>query len=213
MNSTPTQIYDCLPKRKMNESPGVRADLLELPQVNWESVLKRALMLLIGRRHATAKRAPILRRVIRGDQRRARFISPHEDLEQIFSRARAEFLHAEIRREVKRAADERASAGATRADSEGHDRRQRARHSATRAARRRSVSPAPCKDRGGGGPARQSSWQRPRRLRPGCRTHPGLAASLPPPRAALRTPRGRPRSLPQARLRPHHLALPIKREF
>ena len=70
-------------------------------------------------------------------------MSPHEDLEQIFSRARAEFLHAEIledqqvdacqllaevatsagrfglgeiRREVKRAADERASAGANRAD-------------------------------------------------------------------------------------------------
>jgi len=78
-------------------------------------------------------------------------MSPHEDLEQIFSRARAEFLHAEIledqlvdacqlldevatsagrfglgeiRREVKRAADERASAGANRADSEGRDRRQ-----------------------------------------------------------------------------------------
>jgi len=56
--------------------------------------------------------------------------------------------------------------------------------------------------------ARQSSWQRPRRLPLGCRTHPGLAASLPPPRAALRTPRGRPRSLSHARLRPHHLALP-----
>src|SRR5215472_2098401 len=36
--------------------------------------------------------------------------------------------------------------------------------------------------------ARQSSWQRPRRLPLGCRTHPGLAASLPPPRVALRTP-------------------------
>jgi hypothetical protein len=45
----------------------------------------------------------------------------------------------EIRREVKRAADERASAGANRADSEGRDRRQRARHSATRAARRRAA--------------------------------------------------------------------------
>jgi hypothetical protein len=56
--------------------------------------------------------------------------------------------------------------------------------------------------------ARQSSWQRPRRLPLGCRTHPGLAASLPPPRAALRTPRGRPRNLSHARLRPHHLALP-----
>ena len=93
-------------------------------------------------------------------------MSPHEDLEQIFSRARAEFLRAEIledqqvdacqlldevatsagrfglgeiRREVKRAADERASAGANRADSEGRDRRQRARHSATRAARRRAA--------------------------------------------------------------------------
>src|SRR6516162_6533231 len=81
------------------------------------------------------KAPPILRRAIRGDQRRACFMSPHEDLEQIFSRARAGFLHAEIledqqvdacqlldevatsagrfglgeiRREVKRAADERA---------------------------------------------------------------------------------------------------------
>src|SRR5215469_14587288 len=36
--------------------------------------------------------------------------------------------------------------------------------------------------------ARQSSWHRPRRLPLGCRTHPGLAASLPPPRVALRTP-------------------------
>ena len=42
-----------------------------------------------GRRHVTEKRAPILRRAIRGDQRRARFMSPHEDLERIFSRARA----------------------------------------------------------------------------------------------------------------------------
>jgi hypothetical protein len=69
-------------------------------------------------------------------------MSPHEDLEQIFSRARAEFLHAEIledqqvdacqlldevatsagrfglgeiHREVKRAADERASAARRRA--------------------------------------------------------------------------------------------------
>src|SRR5262249_23686779 len=56
--------------------------------------------------------------------------------------------------------------------------------------------------------ARQSSWQRPRRPPLGCRTHPGLDASLPPPCAALRTPRGRPRSLSHARLRPHHLALP-----
>src|SRR5215472_4764505 len=56
--------------------------------------------------------------------------------------------------------------------------------------------------------ARQASWQRSRRLPLDCRTHLGLAASLPPPRAALRTPRGRPRSLPHARLRPHHLALP-----
>jgi len=62
--------------------------------------------------------------------------------------------------------------------------------------------------RGGGDQARQSSWQRPRRLPLGCRAHPGPAASLPPPRAALRTPRGRPRSLPHGRLRPHHLALP-----
>jgi hypothetical protein len=119
-----------------------------------------------GRRRATEKRAPIVRRAIRGDQRRARFMSRHEDLEQIFSRARAEFLHAEIledqqvdacqlldevamsagrfglgeiRREVKRAAEERASAGANRADSEGRDRRQRARHSATRAARKAAV--------------------------------------------------------------------------
>src|SRR5580704_10651066 len=119
----------------------------------------------------------------RGDQRRARFMSPHEDLEQIFSRARAEFLHAEIledqqvdarqlldevatsagrfglgeiRREVKRAADERASAAANRADSQGRDRRQPARHSAnlSRSSPRcppwpadpgaRAVSPAPC---------------------------------------------------------------------
>jgi hypothetical protein len=54
-----------------------------------------------------------------------------------------------------------AAAGANRADSEGRDRRQRAR-----------------------------------------------LASLPPPRVALRTPRGRPQSLPHARLHPHHLALP-----
>jgi hypothetical protein len=93
-------------------------------------------------------------------------MSPYEDLGQIFSRARAEFLRAEIledqqvdacqlldevatsarrvglsdiRREVKRVADERGSAGANRADSEGRDRRPRARHSATRAARSRAV--------------------------------------------------------------------------
>ena len=217
-----------------------------------------------GRRHATEKRAPILRRAIRGDQRRARFMSPHEDLEEIFSRARAEFLHAESSR----------TRGSTRANCGMKSRRAPVssawansaarsnvlRTSACRPARiaptARAVTAANVPDilqleplvavlpavagrpgrprrkpgavqgdrgywsrarharlararhRGGGGQARQSSWQRPRRLPLGCRTHPGLAASLPPPRAALRTPRGRQRSLPHARLRPHHLALP-----
>jgi hypothetical protein len=58
-------------------------------------------------------------------------------LDEVATSARR-FGFSDIRREVKRVADERGSAGANRADSEGRY-RQRARHSATRAARSRAV--------------------------------------------------------------------------
>ena len=61
-----------------------------------------------------------------------------------------------------------------------------------------------------GPPSQAVLMAAPRHLPLGCRTHPGVAASPPPPRASLRTPRGRPRSLSHARLRPHHLALPTE---
>ena len=104
-----------------------------------------------GRRRVAEKRAPILRRAIRGDQRRARFMSPHEDLEQIFSCARAEFLHGEILEDQQVDVCQLLDEVATSAG------------------------------RFGLGEIR---------------------------REVKRTPRGRPRSLSHARLRPHHLALP-----
>jgi hypothetical protein len=84
-----------------------------------------------------------LRRAIRGDQRRRRFVAPHEDLEESLGGGGAELLHPKIfedeqvdsrellrelaahpRRvglcevgcEIERAADARAVAGANRAD-------------------------------------------------------------------------------------------------
>ena len=97
-----------------------------------------------GRRgHVAEEDAPILRRPIRRDQRRRRFVTPHKDLEEVLGRIRGELLHAEVfedeeidarelldeiaalaggfrlgevGREIEGAAHERASAGANRAD-------------------------------------------------------------------------------------------------
>ena len=93
--------------------------------------------------HVAEKQRPVLRWAIRRDERRRCFMPPDKDLEQVFGRRAAQLLHAEIlqheeidprellhelpprprrvglreiRREIKRAADERAVPGANRAD-------------------------------------------------------------------------------------------------
>ena len=96
-----------------------------------------------GRGDVPEKQAPVLRRAIRRDQCRRRLVAPHEDLKEILGGRGAQFLHAEIfedeqvdtrellhelptrprrvglrevRREIERAADACAVAGANRTD-------------------------------------------------------------------------------------------------
>ena len=63
----------------------------------------------------TEKDAPVLRRSIRGDECRRRFVTADEDLEQVLGRVGAELLHAEVfeheQVDAGELLDERARAG------------------------------------------------------------------------------------------------------